>query len=69
MFYKKINRFFQADSGAITVDFVVITALVVGFGIGVLIIVAPGIDQVSSGIGPVIETADGLGKSLVLGNN
>lgn len=54
-----------AESGAITVDFVVITAIIVGFGIGVMIIVTPGIMSVATDqIDPVIKSYDGLADRL-----
>ena len=65
MVLKTIKQFCRDDSGAITVDFVMLTAMVVGFGLGVMIIVTPGIRDVSAGIEPVIQSADGLAKRLI----
>ena len=65
MVLKTIKQFCRDDSGAITVDFVMLTAMVVGFGLGVMIIVTPGIRDVSAGIEPVIQSAEGLAKRLI----
>ncbi len=65
MVLKTIKQFCRAESGAITVDFVMITAVVVGFGMGVLLIVSPGIRSVSGSIEPVIQSADGLAGRLL----
>ena len=50
MFYENFNRFIRDESGAVTVDFVTLTAVIVGFGLGVSIIVAPGINNASNTI-------------------
>lgn len=65
MVLKTIKQFCCDDFGAVTVDFVMITAVIVSFGFGVMIIVTPGIMDVSEGIEPVIQSADGLGRRLI----
>lgn len=65
MFLETLKRFSRAESGAITVDFVMITAVVAGFGMAVMIIVTPGINKTASGIEPVIQSADGLAERLI----
>lgn len=65
MFYENFKRFTRDELGAITVDFVTLTAVIVGFGMGVMIIVTPGIQKVTSGIEPVIQSADGLAGRLI----
>lgn len=58
-----IQRFFfqfvQRDTGAVTVDWVVLCGAVVALGLGVLILVEPSVDQ---GAGKV---AIGIGNSIV----
>jgi|LGOV01.1.fsa_nt_gb Flp pilus assembly pilin Flp len=65
MVLKTIKQFCRDDSGAITVDFVMLTAVIVSFGFGVIIIVTPGIRDVSESIEPVIQSADGLAHRLI----
>ncbi len=65
MFLEMLMRFRLAESGAVTVDFVTITAVIVGFGMGVLLIVAPGIEAGASSITPVIQSSEGLSGRLL----
>ena len=41
MFSLELRRFARAETGAITVDFIVLTSAIVGLGIGVALIVVP----------------------------
>ncbi|MBL4873871.1 MAG: hypothetical protein JKY41_10885 [Rhodobacteraceae bacterium] len=65
MFLEMLKRFCRSESGAVTVDFVTITAVIVGFGMGVLLIVAPGIQKGASTITPVIQSSEGLAGRLL----
>lgn len=51
---KLINKFFADDDGAVTVDWVVLTAAIVGLGIAVMTSFGPGVvslsDKVSSNL-------------------
>lgn len=68
MVFENLKRLCRDESGAITADFVILTAVVVSFGMGVLLIIAPGIGKVTSGIEPVIQSSAGLAHKLI-GNN
>ena len=69
MLYSKLKRFARAESGAVTSDFVMLTAAVVGLGMGVVLIVAPGIVPALSGVEPALEAAPRLGELLMGGTN
>ncbi|MEM9425193.1 MAG: hypothetical protein AAGA06_00685 [Pseudomonadota bacterium] len=51
-------NFISSEDGAVTVDWVVLTAAIVGLGIAVIGTVAAGTTDVSSGLGAVLEDAD-----------
>lgn len=54
----KITRaFMKCDAGAITVDWVVITAMVVGLGLAVAIVISSGLGSTSVVIGDTINSA------------
>jgi len=53
---RKIFFFIADDAGAITVDWVVITAAITGFGIGVITLVSAGATDQATGIGAAIGT-------------
>ena len=55
MILELLKNFIRSESGAITVDFVIITAAIVGLGIGVMLIIAPSIETASSTIEPAIQ--------------
>lgn len=46
-----INTFINDESGAVTVDWVVLTAALVGLGLAVMSVVSGGIENLSSDIG------------------
>ena len=48
---QSIVRFIQDDAGAITVDWVVLTAAMVGLGIGVITTVTAGATDQATGLG------------------
>ena len=62
-----IKKFINSESGAITVDFVVLTGVVAGLGLAVATLVLPNLKPVASGVQPVLEEAPGLGASLITG--
>jgi len=46
-----LNRFLHDDNGAVTVDFVVLTAMVIGLGVVVITTIAQGALDHSTGLG------------------
>ena len=64
-----ICNFINSESGAVTVDFVIITAVIVGFGMGVLLLIVPGIKSKTATIEPVIQSSVGLAGRLLGADN
>ena len=64
-----ICNFINSESGAVTVDFITITAVIVGFGMGALLLVAPGIKSKAATIEPVIQSSVGLAGRLLGADN
>ncbi|SFJ53409.1 Flp family type IVb pilin [Jannaschia pohangensis] len=58
-----LHRFLRADSGAVTVDWVVITAAITGLGIGVLMTVSNGIENSSNDITAQLESDEHIFRS------
>ena len=46
-----LKKFIQSEDGAVTVDWVVLTAAIIGFGLAVVALIATGTTSVSSGVG------------------
>ncbi|MEM7719106.1 MAG: hypothetical protein AAF222_07865 [Pseudomonadota bacterium] len=70
---KLFNAFLKDESGAVTVDWVVLTAAIVGLGIAVLTSVGNGTvslaDQISSSLADAeVRTLDGLDDAFGSGN-
>lgn len=67
-----IARFRKDESGAVTVDWVVLTAAIVGLGIAVVVAVAPGLQDLASEISDTLEgatvTIDGGDSGLGTGS-
>ncbi len=53
----KLKEFFECEDGAVTVDWVVLTAAIVGIGIAVTTLIANGATDVSTGIGASLSSA------------
>ncbi|MEQ8368584.1 MAG: hypothetical protein RIB61_17945 [Roseicyclus sp.] len=53
-----IKNFVQSESGAVTVDWVVLTAALVGLGLAVMAVVSGGIEDLSGEIQASLVTAD-----------
>jgi Flp pilus assembly pilin Flp len=53
----KFSAFLKDESGAVTVDWVVLTAAVVGLGLVVFTYIQPAISQLASDIGDEIDAA------------
>lgn len=64
---KNIGNFIISDSGAVTVDFVVLTGAIVGLGIGVATLILPNLMPVASGVQPALDAAPTLGARLITG--
>ena len=64
MISEYISQFIQEDDGAITVDWVVLTAAIVGLGIAVIATVAGGIGDVTDAIEADINEADGFDQAV-----
>lgn len=54
MFMTTLKEFSGSESGAISLDFVVLTSLVLSFGITVAALVTAGVNPIASGINAVI---------------
>ncbi len=54
---KRVQRFLADDSGAVTVDWVVLTAAIVGLGIAVLTTVASSIGNVTEAMDADLQQA------------
>ena len=67
MYLKSLNKFWESESGAITVDWVVLTAAVAGIGFAVMMVIAPGMQEKSNASEPSLVAAPGLGASLITG--
>jgi Flp pilus assembly pilin Flp len=53
----KFSAFLKDEAGAVTVDWVVLTAAIVGLGLVVFTYIQPAISQLASDIGDEISTA------------
>ncbi len=62
-----IINFIDSESGAVTVDWVILTAAIVGIAIAVPMLILPNLLPVASGIQPALDVAPGLGASLITG--
>ena len=56
MFY--VRKFFECEDGAVTVDWVVLTAALVGLGVAVTTSIASGATDVSDGVGASLSAAE-----------
>jgi len=54
------KNFRRDEDGAVTVDWVVLTAAIVGLGIAVITVVAQGATDQSSGLGAELSTYSGV---------
>jgi len=50
------TRFAKAEDGAVTVDWVVLTAAIVGLGIAVITTIAAGATDQATGLGALLQT-------------
>ena len=59
-----INTFARDEDGAVTVDWVVLTAAVVGLGLAVMAVVKPGVGTVSSAINTQLGNSANISSSF-----
>lgn len=57
-FLKLAKKFQRDENGAVTVDWVVLTAAVVGLGVAVLTVVSGGTKNMANGINTALDAAD-----------
>ncbi|KPQ15041.1 MAG: hypothetical protein HLUCCO18_13560 [Rhodobacteraceae bacterium HLUCCO18] len=55
-----IKSFAKSESGAVTVDWVVLTAAIVGLGLAVMAVVSGGIEDLSTNISDTLTDTDPL---------
>jgi Flp pilus assembly pilin Flp len=55
-----IQNFAKSESGAVTVDWVVLTAALVGLGLAVMAVVSGGVEDLSTGISDALTNTDPL---------
>lgn len=60
MAFSKFNAFLSDESGAVTVDWVVLTAAIVGLGLAVMAVVSGGVEDLSGDISNALTTTDPL---------
>ena len=56
-FLKRLRKTKQDESGAVTVDWVVLTAAIVVIGSGVVAVIAPGLTSTSNYISSMVDSA------------
>jgi Flp pilus assembly pilin Flp len=70
-----IKNFAKSESGAVTVDWVVLTAAIVGLGLAVMAVVSGGVENLSNDINTglsqdiVNQTFDGGGEGFTYGDD
>jgi Flp pilus assembly pilin Flp len=60
MALSKFNAFVSDESGAVTVDWVVLTAAIVGLGLAVMSVVSGGVEDLSGNISASLTNTDPL---------
>ena len=66
---KRLINFTKNESGAVTVDWVVLTAAIVGIALAVIALISGGVEDASDGINSELLTAGSLGGSLIFSDN
>ena len=66
---EKVNSFLKSESGAVTVDWVVLTAAIVGIAIAVIGLISSGVNSASSGINDELSDVGSLVASLFGGES
>ena len=60
MAFSKFKTFLSDESGAVTVDWVVLTAAIVGLGLAVMSVVSGGVEDLSGDISTALTNTDPL---------
>lgn len=63
------NKFLASETGAVTVDWVVLTAALVGLGLAVMAVVSGGVENLSTDIATDLAAAEPLDSTGVFSNN
>ncbi|MEL6644292.1 MAG: hypothetical protein AAFQ79_10185 [Pseudomonadota bacterium] len=58
--FAKRTRFLEEDDGAVTVDWVVITAAITGIGVAIVVNIQAGVTNTASGIGVFVSDQSSL---------
>lgn len=61
---QKVKSFVNCDSGAVTVDWVVLTAAIVGIAMAVIALISNGVSSASYGVNSGLNSAGSLGANL-----
>jgi Flp pilus assembly pilin Flp len=64
--FKLAKNFKNDESGAVTVDWVVLTAALVGLGLAVITVVSGGINTAANAINDDLETAGDTSSTIVV---
>ena len=65
--FKLFTNFKNDEDGAVTVDWVVLTAALVGLGLAVITVISGGINTAAIGINSELEGAGSVADTLVTG--
>lgn len=55
MFIRALKGFCRSESGAVTIDFVILTAIIASFGLTVVMLIAMGINPVAANLNALIS--------------
>ena len=64
-----IKNFILAEDGAVTVDWVVLTAAIVGLGLAVMAVVSGGVENLSTDIAQELADTDPVNSTSAFANN
>ena len=62
--FQKVETFKKCDSGAVTVDWVVLTAAIVGIAMAVIALISSGISGASNGVNGGLTSAGSMGSGI-----
>ena len=63
-----IKTFKNDESGAVTVDWVVLTAALVGLGLAVIVAITPGLNSAAQGINADLQSANSVNLDGTFGS-
>ena len=64
-YHLPVQRFLTSESGAVTVDWVVLTAMIVGLGLAITILITGNIKTTSEMIGDTVSSASTAVPSII----